>query len=565
MKRKLFVTLALVLAILFSAQAQHDAQSLRSGAYTWKPLAQTDYSFKDIKGNQYNLDAILKEGKFVLIDFSAVWCPPCWGIHTSGILEKIYNELGPKGAQKVELFWVEGDPGNDAGEDVTIHGGGNSKGDWTKTANGEENPVPIVSAGGMYPTIIGTRLEIFPSMVLISPTGLYIEDVSGFSNMFMANEVTPEVLLAIMNSAPKAMDVPTITRIFGNDENLMGSPAIFDVEYSSVLEEVSFQWTFENANVPTSNAQKPTVIFTKEGEQKVTITLTNANGKSETKLVRVKVDAPKVIDKFPYVIDFNDRSKIDIQWCNIDVNNDGWGWETLRLWFIDKIKLNNEDGVAEVALEGNNSACSWSFLPLSYNGGWDGESIEAEDYLISPRLRFAPDATKIQLEFLAGSFGFDPHIDNLSVAVSTSNNPRDIGSFKEVIFTEQKLPRGKNKFEIDLSAYKGQEIFVAFIHKDKDAFGVLLDDIRFTSDGTNAIDLPDTQGTHLYPTKNNLRITGQNLRNVSIYDIKGLLLGQYELKGDDQTILDAPFQSGCYLVNVESVAGTETFRIFIPE
>src|SRR3712207_8578791 len=49
------------------------------------------------KGNQYNLDAILKEGKFVLIDFSAVWCPPCWGVHTSGILEKIYNELGPKG------------------------------------------------------------------------------------------------------------------------------------------------------------------------------------------------------------------------------------------------------------------------------------------------------------------------------------------------------------------------------------------------------------------------------------------------------------------------------------
>ena len=93
-----------------------------------------DFTLTDLDGTSHNLYSLLDNGYTVFIDFSAIWCPPCWGYHTSGALEDLYMNHGPAGMPNVNanttddvmVFFIEGDGGSLA----ELQGGGNSQGDW---------------------------------------------------------------------------------------------------------------------------------------------------------------------------------------------------------------------------------------------------------------------------------------------------------------------------------------------------------------------------------------------------------------------------------------------------
>ena len=42
-----------------------------------------DWTLTDINGTTHNLYNYLDNGYTVFIDFSAVWCPPCWAYHNA--------------------------------------------------------------------------------------------------------------------------------------------------------------------------------------------------------------------------------------------------------------------------------------------------------------------------------------------------------------------------------------------------------------------------------------------------------------------------------------------------
>lgn len=87
-----------------------------------------DFTVTDVEGNEHNLYDILDDGKSVILDFMATWCPPCWSYHNSGALEEVYNEMGPEGSDEVVIFMMEAD---DATTSADLEGtGGNTLGDW---------------------------------------------------------------------------------------------------------------------------------------------------------------------------------------------------------------------------------------------------------------------------------------------------------------------------------------------------------------------------------------------------------------------------------------------------
>ncbi len=86
-----------------------------------------DFTVTDLDGNEHNLYTILEEGKVVVIDVSATWCPPCWSFHEGHFLKDIHEKYGPDGTDQVRVLFYEGDVSTGQAE---LEGTGNTQGDW---------------------------------------------------------------------------------------------------------------------------------------------------------------------------------------------------------------------------------------------------------------------------------------------------------------------------------------------------------------------------------------------------------------------------------------------------
>ncbi len=111
-----------------------------------------DFTVVDLDGTTHRLYDYLDAGQTVFLDFSAIWCGPCWSYHTSHALKDVYVDHGPSGlpgvssstTNDVMVFFIEGQGGSLA----ELNGGGSSLGDWVTGT-----PYPIISTD---PTIVGS-------------------------------------------------------------------------------------------------------------------------------------------------------------------------------------------------------------------------------------------------------------------------------------------------------------------------------------------------------------------------------------------------------------------------
>ncbi len=128
-----------------------------------------DFTITDINGNVHNLYTYLDEGKYVLLDLSATWCPPCWSYHEQHILNDVHNQYGPAGTDEMVVIMIEGDANTTAADLAGT--GSNTLGDWI--------------TGTDYPIVDGTdgsnlardlELAFWPTFYMICPNRMIIQD-----------------------------------------------------------------------------------------------------------------------------------------------------------------------------------------------------------------------------------------------------------------------------------------------------------------------------------------------------------------------------------------------------
>ena len=131
-----------------------------------------DFELTDLNGNTHRLYDYTDQGYTVFIDFSAVWCGPCWGYHQTGALEDLYVNHGPSGhphvsattTDDVMVIFVEGD-----GSSETCIGGTGcgTQGDWI---TGTQFPI-ICTDGTVNTTSVVADYQIgyWPTVYQVCP------------------------------------------------------------------------------------------------------------------------------------------------------------------------------------------------------------------------------------------------------------------------------------------------------------------------------------------------------------------------------------------------------------
>ena len=147
-----------------------------------------DFTLTDLNGTSHSLYSYLDQGYTVFIDFSAVWCPPCWSYHQTHALEDLYVDHGPTGhpgvsgttTDDVMVFYIEADANNVA----SLNGSGaNTQGDWV---TGTSYPIICTdgTAGNNGNAVSGDyAIGYFPTIYMICPDRLTTE-VGALSNPY---------------------------------------------------------------------------------------------------------------------------------------------------------------------------------------------------------------------------------------------------------------------------------------------------------------------------------------------------------------------------------------------
>ena len=105
-----------------------------------------------------------------------------------------------------------------------------------------------------------------------------------------------------------------------------------------------------------------------------------------------------------------------------------------------------------------------------------------EGWLISPRLFLQPNRTNTTLSFHSHN-GFPGYYDYEGVCITESRNPTDLNAYRE-LWSASSVSSVWEEVTVDLSAYQGKAVYIAFKYRGNNAHVWSIDDVSVTEDWT---------------------------------------------------------------------------------
>lgn len=538
-------------SFLTSGVQLRNATQLRGGELN--PLRTSEYVAKDINGNDHDIDAILKSGKSIMIDISATYCGPCWGLHQSGALERLYTKFGPKGTNQIEVFWVGGDSGSTINR---IHGkGSGTQGDWTKDSNGNPVPYPLFADPQMAPTL-GIPVQGFPTLVLVGPDKRWVEcrgEVQTNDPDF--NEF--QKLLALFmteNDKPAALSFSGVTDLYQGETHTM------KLGYSTVAPITSVEWEAP-AGIKLTKVNDTEYKVTAEtlGSYEISATVTNKNGDAKESIT-VTVSDP--ISTFPFSSPMDTKDKLDKGWRSVDLDGDGLGFDSfMGKGFMERLNLSFNNPNAKAGAE-NSEDCLISFgkfYPTKFNNGnFSGNDINAKNELLSAPLVIPADAKAPTFScFITTLFTAD-NPDKLKVMVTEPN-----GTPVELLAPQSANGSDWTLISADLSAYKGKTILLSLVPVVNGVSAIQVDQLRVTMDGSTAVDTPTLNvETILYPNPATEFITVQTRvgSTIELFTLDGARVAETKAINGTTTLAVGQLPAGTYMARITDKDGNSVSR-----
>ena len=188
------------------------------------------------------------------------------------------------------------------------------------------------------------------------------------------------------------------------------------------------------------------------------------------------IDPPGPVETILYEWGFEDISEV-AEWLTADADGDGQEWSLFR------------DASGEIPYEGTGFLGSYSYLN---NVG----PLTPDNWAITQNLTLPDDADEISLKYFIRGVDDTYFAENYSVYVGPAN-PTNTGQFTR-IFGETIASAGWNEKVVDLSAYAGQTITIAFRHHGcTDQYTLALDNMSIVS---TTGDEPPVTPTPVIPT-----------------------------------------------------------------